>query len=107
MRIISKLALAAVALGMFTTGASAAVNFTSPSAFGATAYGPGQALVWNFSTVENGHFSYSVVVYNFTSPSWVQEPAGFLDDGTSYFGAAESGVPSTFSLNKGFFNSLS
>jgi hypothetical protein len=111
MRIMSKLALAAVALGMCTTAASAAVNLTSPSAFGATAYGPGQSLVWNFSNVENSNFTYtgffSSGVYNYTSPNWVQEPAGFPSNGTNYFGAAEYLNPETFSVNKGFFNSLS
>lgn len=91
MRLFSKMALVAVALSAFTTGASAAVNFTSPYEYDTHGYGPGESLVWDFDTVFNSNFSYTGMVYSGPVPNIAAPPAG----DTTKFGAAE---PASYAL---------
>jgi hypothetical protein len=103
MHIVSKLVLAAFALGAVTTGASAAVNFSSPNPYDTNGVGTNESIVWDFDGVANSNFTYTGGVYANASPGWVAPPA---NDGTN-FGAAELNDSSTFSVKTGKFDSLS
>ena len=97
MRIVSKLVLAALALGACTTAASAAVNFTSPNPFDGPV-GPGETMVWNFDTImDTAQFSYSGDTFTSSIPNVAAEPAG----DTSTYGAAEPGTNAVFSALSG------
>ena len=98
MRILSKLTLAAIALGALTTTASAAVNFTSPNPYDTNGFGPGESLVWDFDAVaDTTHFTFSGSTFAMSSPGWVAAPA---NDATN-FAAAEPGTDAVFSVKPG------
>jgi len=98
MRLIARLALAAVALAALTTTASAAVNLVSSTAFD-SAPAAGESMVWNFDGIhDTAHFSYSGLTFAATDPGVAAEPAG----DSSTFGAAEPGTNALFSVNPGF-----
>ena len=86
MRLVSKLALAAVVLGALSTSASAAVNLSGSLPLSTNpGLGSGETLVWNFSSIQNSNFSYVGNVFTATVPNIAAEPAGL----TGSFGAAE------------------
>jgi hypothetical protein len=110
MRVLSKLVLAAVALGAFTTSASAVVPITSDAI---TLYdytglstnpGPasGETLVWNFNQVVNPiedttHFNFSGGETPINNHPTAAPPAGDM----SRYGAAEPGNDAVFTANSG------
>ena len=103
MRILSKLALAGVILGAYTTAASAAVTFTSPSPFDPGITAP-EVYVWNFDGIANSNFSYTGPTFNSSSINHA-EPPGLVAPNT--YGAAEPGPlggPATFSLTNPHWN---
>jgi hypothetical protein len=103
MRWFSKSALAAIALCVSTTAASAAVNFTSPNPFDTNGYGPGESLVWDFDSVATPGFAYFGGVLPFSIPGIAAAPAG---DAT-FYGFASAGFDSTFLITSGSISSLS
>jgi len=107
MRVISKMLLAALALGALTTSASAAVTLTASHAFdpAATRLGSGESLVWNFNTVFNpvadSHFSYVGQVHVGNLNNFWAAPA----NDTSHYGiATDVGAlhDATFTIQSGF-----
>ena len=96
MRVISKFALAAVALAAYSTTASAAVTLADHHAFDnpATRLGPGETLVWNFNTtvnpVENSLFTYTGQVHIGNSANMWAAPTG----DHSHYGIATD-IPAT------------
>jgi hypothetical protein len=103
MHIVSKLVLAAFALGTVTTGASAAVNFTTPNPFDTNGVGPGESIVWDFDGIQNSNYTYTGGTYTGATPTVVAPPA----NDTTTFGAAQPSLSSTFAVNSGRFDSLS
>jgi len=91
MRFIGKSALVAIALGAFTTAASAAVNFTTPFPYDTNGVGPGEPIVWDFDSVFNPNFSYTGNTYTGPVTNIAAPPAG---DTTTY-GAAQ---PASYAL---------
>lgn len=91
MRLFAKSALVAIALSAFTTAASAAVNFSTPSPYDTNGYGPGESLVWDFDTVFNPNFSYTGMTYSGPVTNIAAPPTG---DTTTY-GAAQ---PASYAL---------
>jgi len=109
MRVLSKLVLAAVALGALTTTASA-VTIVNGSVTLANEAGlstnpspaAGETLVWNFNQVVNPiedttHFSFTGDTFFGNHPNVAAPPAG----GLSRYGAAEPGTDAIFSANAG------
>ena len=107
MRVISKMVLAALAMGALTTSASAAVNIASSHPFdpAGTRLGTGESLVWNFNTVFNpvadSHFTYNGQVHVGTVANFWAAPA----NDTSHYGIATDIGPihdATFTIQSGF-----
>jgi hypothetical protein len=90
MRWFSKSALAAIALCVGTTAASAAVNFTTPFPFDGPV-APGESMVMDFDTPIAAGFTYVGGILPFSVPGVAAAPAG---DAT-LFGFASPGFNST------------
>jgi hypothetical protein len=109
MRVLSKFVLAAIALGAFTTAASAAPiihgSITLANEAGlSTNPGPalGETLVWNFNQVVNPiedttHFSFTGNTFIHLTPDVAAPPAG----DPSRYGVALVGTNATFQANAG------
>jgi PEP-CTERM motif len=88
MRIVSKLTLAALALGLCTTAASAAVNFSSPTSAELQLNAPaGYTTVMTFDSAPAAGWSFTGGITQSVTNSTAAEPAG----DTSVYGAAEPG----------------
>ena len=104
MRVLSKLVVAAIALGTFSTSASAAVLLASEAGLSTLpGVGAGETMVGDFDGIANSHFGFTGNVFTHSITNLAAEPAG----DTTNFGAAEPASASqpftdaTFTANAG------
>ncbi len=97
MRIVSNLTLAALVLGLCTTAASAAVNFSSPTSAELQLNAPaGYTTVMTFDSAPATGWSFSGGITQSVSNTTAAEPAG----DTSVYGAGEPGNSLTVTAPK-------
>ena len=93
MHIVSKMAVAALALGFCSTAASAAVNLTGSTGLSSHPdHAIGETMVWDFDSIHAAGFTFSGSTFTGNHPLVAAPPAyGLVPDATTY----GAGVPGT------------